>query len=71
MISAWIPLAVATDNSHLLANFGQPSSSALVYNLFADKLLQLKAVPDSVSVVFLSALRDSCGADVYAYMIGV
>lgn len=51
MITDWVSLAVATDKSHLLANFDRPASSALMYNLFADKWLQLGAVPDSVSCV--------------------
>lgn len=51
MLSEWVSLALAPDGSHLLANFNQTASSALMYNLFADKLCKLNAVPDAVSVV--------------------
>ncbi|TDL28033.1 DUF1793-domain-containing protein [Rickenella mellea] len=46
--SEWQSLSLAADGSHLLANYGLQSSSGLMYNLFADKLLQLNVVPNTV-----------------------
>jgi hypothetical protein len=47
-VAQWTTLAISPDNSGLLANFGQPSSKGLIYNLFADKWLQLNAVGNEV-----------------------
>ncbi|KLO17752.1 DUF1793-domain-containing protein [Schizopora paradoxa] len=47
-IQQWAALTVASDQSHLLMNYGVQSSSGLVYNLYADKLLGLNLVPTSV-----------------------
>lgn len=46
----WIELATASDGSHLRLNYGLDSSNGLIYNLYADQLLQLNLIPDSVSV---------------------
>ncbi len=48
-VQQWLSLAVSSDNSHLLGNFGNESPSGVMYNLFADKLLQLGLIPQSVS----------------------
>ncbi|TDL23432.1 DUF1793-domain-containing protein [Rickenella mellea] len=46
--SEWQSLSLAADGSHLLANYGSQSSSGLMYNLYADKLLQLSVVPNTI-----------------------
>lgn len=48
---SWQSLATSSDGQHLLANYGNDSSWALMYNLYADRLLQTRVVPDSVSSV--------------------
>ena len=48
MLDEWIPLALSSDRSSVLANFNSQSSSVLLYNLFADKLLRLSLVSDEV-----------------------
>ena len=48
MLDEWIPLALSSDRSSVLANFNSQSSSVLLYNLFADKLLRLGLAPDEV-----------------------
>lgn len=45
----WLGLSVSSDKTHILGNFGNETSSGVIYNLFADKLLQLDLVPQSVS----------------------
>ncbi|KLO18701.1 DUF1793-domain-containing protein [Schizopora paradoxa] len=47
-ISQWQTLSVSSDNSHLLLSYGQQSCAGQVYNLYADKLLQLNLVPDQI-----------------------
>jgi hypothetical protein len=64
LVSQWTPLALASDNSHLLANFEQSSSSAIIYNLFADRWLQLDAVPDAVYDAQTRSVA-SCKLNVY------
>lgn len=44
----WSQLAKSADNTHLLMNYGAQTTSGLMYNLYADKLLQLNLVPDEV-----------------------
>ena len=48
LLNEWVPMALSTDGSSVLANFGSQSSGGLLYNLFADKLLRLGLVPDEV-----------------------
>ncbi|KLO18699.1 DUF1793-domain-containing protein [Schizopora paradoxa] len=47
-ISQWQTLSVSSDNTHLLLSYGQQSCAGQVYNLYADKLLQLNLVPDQI-----------------------
>lgn len=47
-MSQWLTLSVADDNTHLLMSYGIQNTSGMVYNLFADKLLQLNLVPNYV-----------------------
>lgn len=49
-IQQWVNLSTSSNAPGIFASFGQSSSSGLIYNLFADKLLQLNLVPASVSV---------------------
>jgi len=47
-ISQWQTLSVSSDNTHLLLSYGQQSCGGLIYNLYADKLLQLNLVPEQI-----------------------
>ena len=47
-IQQWQALAVSNDKSHLLMTYGNETSNGLLYNLYADLLLQLHIVPDEV-----------------------
>ena len=49
LFSSWKSLAEAPDQSHLLGVYGNEQSWALMYNLYADKLLGTNVVPQSVS----------------------
>ena len=50
-IGIWQSLALSPDQSHLLASYGDAStSSALMYNLFADLLLRTGVVSSAVRV---------------------
>lgn len=42
---------MSADGQHILASYGNQNSWALVYNLYADRLLETNLVPDSVSAV--------------------
>ena len=48
LFSSWKSLAEASDQSHLLGVYGDEQSWALMYNLYADKLLGTNVVPQSV-----------------------
>lgn len=47
-MNQWQALALSPDKTHLLTSFSQPNSAGLIYNFYADKLLQLGLVPQSV-----------------------
>lgn len=51
-IETWQSLALSADQSHFLFSYGDESSSALMYNLFADLLLGTNVVPQSVRLDF-------------------
>lgn len=38
----------SSDNLHLVMEYGAQQTSGLMYNLYADRLLQLNIVPDEV-----------------------
>lgn len=48
-MNQWSQLAKSADNTHLVMNYGAQDTTGLMYNLYADKLLQLDLVPDEVS----------------------
>ncbi len=48
-IEQWQSWSISQDKTHLMTSFGQQASAGLIYNLYADKLLQLNLVPQSVS----------------------
>ncbi|EJC98591.1 DUF1793-domain-containing protein [Fomitiporia mediterranea MF3/22] len=58
-ISQWQNDAVASDNSHINFFYGKTDSNGLIYNLYADKLLQLNLVSsfvyDAATVFYNSA----------------
>ncbi|RPD75338.1 DUF1793-domain-containing protein [Lentinus tigrinus ALCF2SS1-7] len=45
LASRWLILAQSSDQQHLLGQYGQESSSALLYNIYADVLLGTNLVP--------------------------
>ena len=47
-ISQWQANALASDNSHVNFIAGDTDTNGLIYNLYADQLLQLDLVPDSL-----------------------
>ncbi|KAI5115723.1 hypothetical protein M0805_009016 [Coniferiporia weirii] len=47
-IEQWVSDAVAADGSHINFFYDNTNSNGLIYNLYADKLLQLGLVPDTV-----------------------
>ena len=48
MISQWQASAITSDNSHINFIAGDTDTSGLIYNLYADQLLQLHLVSDQV-----------------------
>ncbi|KLO15787.1 hypothetical protein SCHPADRAFT_938384 [Schizopora paradoxa] len=60
-MQVWIDGAVSQDLSHLLSSFGDDSSSGLIYNMYADKLLGLGLVPTNITDIqseyYASTLR--------------
>lgn len=63
----WVQLATAADGSHILMTYGQQPTGGLIYNLYADKLLQLDLVPQSVSSCECSGvfMNSFCASQVY------
>lgn len=49
-VNQWTSLTVASDQSHLLMNYGDQGSKGLMYNLFSDKLLQLGLIGANVRI---------------------
>lgn len=47
-------MALSSDGHHVLSSYGDPVTSwSLLYNLYADKLLQTRVIGDNVCRVFL------------------
>lgn len=45
-------MALSTDGQHVLSSYGDPDQSwSLLYNLYADKLLQTNVVGDNVGLL--------------------
>ena len=49
LLNSFLSLATSYSGSRLLGNYGDQQSWSLMYNLFADKMLGLNFVPQSVS----------------------
>lgn len=49
MASSWLSLAQSSDQQHLLGQYGDESSWAMLYNVYADLLLQTNLIPKNVS----------------------
>lgn len=64
-MSQWETNAVASDNSHIDFYYSDSSSNGLIYNLYADKLLQLNMVPDAVYQVATVFYNNIAGSDTY------
>ena len=58
MFGSWLSRATSSGGSHLLGGYGDQESWSLMYNLFADKMLGLNFVPQSVSVDLLLSPRE-------------
>ena len=54
--------AVAIDNNHINFIYDDQGTDGLIYNLYADKLLQLDLIPDSVYDV-LTSYYDIAGSE--------
>ncbi|KAI1795667.1 hypothetical protein LXA43DRAFT_731775 [Ganoderma leucocontextum] len=48
LLGSWVSLATSSGGSRLLGSYGDQQSWSLMYNLFADKMLGLNFVPQSV-----------------------
>ncbi|KLO07713.1 DUF1793-domain-containing protein [Schizopora paradoxa] len=68
-IGQWQNLSISQDKTHLLTSFGSNDSTGLIYNLYADKLLQLDLVPQSVSS--LSMVTEILNKDLTSSKFGI
>ncbi|KLO05329.1 DUF1793-domain-containing protein [Schizopora paradoxa] len=50
-MQVWLSGALSDDHSRLLSSFGDQSSSGLIYNIYADKLLGLGLVPSKITAI--------------------
>ena len=57
LLNSWLSLAMSSDGSRLLGSYGDQQSWSLMYNLYADKMLGLNFVPQSVSSEFTRSPR--------------
>ncbi|KAM5540215.1 hypothetical protein V8D89_006034 [Ganoderma adspersum] len=57
LFDLWLSLATSSDGSHLLGGYGSQQSWSLMYNLFANKMLGLNFVPQSVISMQTQYLR--------------
>ncbi|KAI0712927.1 hypothetical protein C8T65DRAFT_726919 [Cerioporus squamosus] len=48
LVSSWLSLAQSSDQQHLLGQYGEESSSAMLYNIYADLLLGTNLIPEDV-----------------------
>ena len=64
-MSQWQSNAVASDNSHIDFYYTDTNSNGLIYNLYADKLLQLNMVSDSVYQVATVFYNNIAGSNTY------
>ena len=53
LLSAWQALAASSDQGHLLGEYDQQSSWALMYNIYADSLLKTGLVAQAVRRMFV------------------
>lgn len=50
-------MALSADGQHVLSSYGDPAQSwALLYNLYADRLLQTNVVSDNVRCIFIKLI---------------
>ena len=59
LANSWLSLALSSDQQHLLGQYNDESSWAMLYNVYADLLLQTNLIPTDVcrSSVCLSSAR--------------
>ena len=55
----WLDGAVSQDHSHPLSSFGNQTSSGMIYNMYADRLLGLDLIPSNVSALLVSLIVSS------------
>lgn len=48
-VAQWQNLSLSQDKTHLMTSFGEEATAGLIYNMYADKLLQLDLIPQSAS----------------------
>lgn len=53
-MNTWQELALSSDQTHFLSSYGEESSSALMYNLFADLWLGTNLVAESVRMNWIA-----------------
>lgn len=64
-MSQWQSNAISSDNSHVDFYYDDTNSNGLIYNLYADKLLQLNFVSDSVYQVATVFYNNIAGQNTY------
>ena len=64
-LSQWQTDAVASDNSHISFYYNDMNSNGLIYNLYADKLLQLNMVSDSVYDIATASYNNIASSATY------
>ena len=53
LVNSWLSFAQASDQQHLLGKYGDQSSWAMLYNVYADLLMQTNLIPRDVSHTFV------------------
>ena len=62
-VSQWQSDAVSSDATHINFYYNDPNSNGLIYNLYADKLLQLNLVPDSIYQIATTFYKNTGGSN--------
>ncbi|TFK92712.1 hypothetical protein K466DRAFT_581623 [Polyporus arcularius HHB13444] len=64
LAGSWLSLSESSDQQHLLGQYGDQSSSAMLYNIYADLLLNTSLIPQDVlakQTQYYSTLLQSAG----------
>ena len=49
LFGEWLSLVMSSDQSHILGFYGEESSTSLLYNIYADRLLGTSLISQTVS----------------------